>query len=165
MVVRTASERAKRTRRMVFELLLADQPGTGARDDTGGFARWTRHLGLDGSRFMPEDGQPAPDLSHPAMAVQLDACIQCGLCERACREVQHNDVIGMARRGMEVAVSFDLLDPMGDSTCVACGECVQACPTGALLPQSVLDAAGRRAAPPERRRASDSPHWGRRCQG
>src|SRR5829696_6453773 len=45
MKVSTASERAKRTRRMVFELLLADQPGAGARDDTGGFARWTRRLG------------------------------------------------------------------------------------------------------------------------
>jgi formate dehydrogenase major subunit len=113
MVVRSASERAKQTRRMVFELLLADQPDARARDDTGGFARWTRHLGLEASRFAPEAEQPAPDLSHPAMAVQLDACIQCGLCERACREVQHNDVIGMARRGMEVTVSFDLRDPHG----------------------------------------------------
>ncbi len=164
MVVRTASERAKQTRRMVFELLLADQPGAEARDDTGGFARWARHLGLGGSRFMPEDERPAPDLSHPAMAVQLDACIQCGLCERACREVQHNDVIGMARRGMEVAVSFDLLDPMGQSTCVACGECVQACPTGALLPKSVLDEAGRRAAPPVKEVASVCPYCGVGCQ-
>ncbi len=164
MVVRTASERAKQTRRMVFELLLADQPDPGGRDDTGGFARWTRHLGLNGSRFVPEDERPAPDFSHPAMAVQLDACIQCGLCERGCREVQHNDVIGMARRGMEVAVSFDLLDPMGDSTCVACGECVQACPTGALLPKSVLDEAGRRAAPPEKEVASVCPYCGVGCQ-
>ena len=166
MVVRTASERAERTRRMVFELLLADQPGGAeARDDTGTFARWAHRLGLHGSRFAPEHERPAPDLSHPAMAVRLDACIQCGLCERACREVQHNDVIGMARRGMDVTVSFDLLDPMGVSSCVACGECVQACPTGALLPKTVLDAAGRRAAaPPEREVASVCPYCGVGCQ-
>ncbi|MCO5103833.1 MAG: formate dehydrogenase subunit alpha [Burkholderiaceae bacterium] len=74
----------------------------------------------------------APDLSHPAMAVQLDACIQCGRCVRACRETQVNDVIGMALRGADARPVFDLDDPIGQSSCVACGECVQACPTGAL---------------------------------
>ena len=63
------------------------------------------------------------------MRVNLDACIQCGLCVRACREVQVNDVIGMSGRGHDAYPTFDLADPMGDSTCVACGECVQACPT------------------------------------
>ena len=78
--------------------------------------------------------QPAQDLSHPAIAVHLDACIQCGRCVRACRETQVNDVIGYAFRGAESKIVFDLDDPMGNSTCVACGECVQACPTGALMP-------------------------------
>ncbi|TDH63715.1 formate dehydrogenase subunit alpha [Dankookia rubra] len=164
MAVRTATERAERARRMVFELLLADQPGAAGRDASAGFGQWTQRLGLSGSRFAPEPHAPAPDMSHPAMAVQLDACIQCGLCERACREVQHNDVIGLARRGMEVAVSFDLLDPMGASSCVACGECVQACPTGALLPKSVLDGAGHRAAAPATEIASVCPYCGVGCQ-
>ncbi|MFN9728807.1 formate dehydrogenase subunit alpha [Acidovorax sp.] len=78
----------------------------------------------------------APDLSHPAMAVNLDACIQCTRCVRACREEQVNDVIGYALRGAESKIVFDLDDPMGQSTCVACGECVQACPTGALSPKA-----------------------------
>jgi formate dehydrogenase major subunit len=165
MVVHSATERAARARRMVFELLLADMPGGAeARDAEGSFAHWARRLGMAGSRFAAEEGWPAPDVSHPAMAVQLDACIQCGLCERACREVQHNDVIGLARRGMGVTVSFDLLDPMGASSCVGCGECVQACPTGALLPKSVLDDAGRRAAPPGREVASVCPYCGVGCQ-
>jgi len=76
--------------------------------------------------------QPAADLSHPAMAVNLDACIQCNRCVRACREEQVNDVIGYALRGASSKIVFDLDDPLATSTCVACGECVQACPTGAL---------------------------------
>ena len=83
--------------------------------------------------------RPAPDRSHPAMAVNLDACIQCNLCVRACREVQVNDVIGMAGRGHSEKIVFDFDDPMGDSTCVACGECVQACPTGALMPATLVN--------------------------
>jgi formate dehydrogenase major subunit len=84
---------------------------------------------------------PAPDNSHAAIAVNLDACIKCGLCVRACREVQMNDVIGMAYRGHGSKVVFDFDSGMGESTCVACGECVQACPTGALMESSLLDKA------------------------
>ncbi len=163
-VVHTATPRAEQARRMVFELLMADMPDGAARDATGGFAQWARRLGVMSSRFAPEDARPAADLSHPAMAVNLDACIACGLCERACREVQHNDVIGLARRGMDVTVSFDLRDPMGASSCVACGECVQACPTGALLAKSVTDASGHRAAAPAQETASVCPYCGVGCQ-
>jgi trk system potassium uptake protein TrkA len=67
------------------------------------------------------------------MDVRLDACIQCTRCVRACREVQVNDVIGYAGRGSDARIVFDIEDPMGESSCVACGECVQACPTGALM--------------------------------
>jgi formate dehydrogenase major subunit len=163
MVVKTATPRAEHARRMVFELLLADMPGAEARDAHGTFARWTAALGVTRSRFAP-DARPVPDLSHPAMAVALDACIACGLCERACREVQHNDVIGLAHRGADVTVAFDLLDPMGASSCVGCGECVQACPTGALLPKSVRDEEGHRAAEPAREVASVCPYCGVGCQ-
>ncbi|MDQ3057925.1 MAG: formate dehydrogenase subunit alpha [Pseudomonadota bacterium] len=82
--------------------------------------------------------QPPADLSHPAMAVNLDACIQCNRCVRACRETQVNDVIGFALRGAGSKIVFDLDDAMGESTCVACGECVQACPTGALMPKTQI---------------------------
>ena len=68
------------------------------------------------------------------MAVHLDACIQCKRCACACREEQVNDVIGYAFRGGQSKIVFDFDDAMGVSTCVACGECVQACPTGALMP-------------------------------
>ncbi|HZU87913.1 MAG TPA: formate dehydrogenase subunit alpha, partial [Stellaceae bacterium] len=107
---------------------------------------------------------PAPDRSHPAMAVQLDACIECTLCVRACREVQVNDVIGMKGRGWHEKIVFDFDDPMGASTCVACGECVQACPTGALMPASLVDENGVYANAPDRTVDSVCPYCGVGCQ-
>src|SRR5438132_4794375 len=98
------------------------------------------------------------------MLVQLDACIQCTLCVRACREVQVNDVIGMAGRGAHEKIVFDFDDPMGRSTCVACGECVQACPTGALMPASLLDVRGLKVHEPERSVESLCPYCGVGCQ-
>jgi formate dehydrogenase major subunit len=142
MQVWTGSERARKARRMVLELLLADQPPRArAHDPDSLFWRWADQAGLGGSRFHAGRAPP-PDRSHPAMAVHLDACIHCGLCVRACREVQVNDVIGMAHRNIRAKVVFDFDDPMGNSTCVACGECVQACRTGALMPASVVDERG-----------------------
>lgn len=104
----------------------------------GELSAWAARLGV---RLRPalaalRRTQPAADLSHPAMAVNLDACIQCKRCVRACREEQANDVIGYALRGAHSKIVFDLDDPMAASSCVACGECVQVCPTGALMPKT-----------------------------
>ena len=98
------------------------------------------------------------------MAVNLDACIQCNLCVRACREVQVNDVIGMAYRGENSKIVFDFDDPMGDSTCVACGECVQACPTGALMPASIVDKDGVGYSKVDKKIDSVCPYCGVGCQ-
>jgi formate dehydrogenase major subunit len=95
--------------------------------------QWAGKLKVGKPRFEARH-QPKADLSHHGMAVNLDSCIQCTRCLRACREEQVNDVIGYAFRGEHAKIVFDLDDPMGDSSCVACGECVQACPTGALMP-------------------------------
>ena len=142
MVVTTNSARAETARKMVVEMLLADQPEREkAHDKSAHLWDMAEANGVTSSRFPKlEEGRiPLLDDSHVAMSVNLDACIQCGLCVRACREVQVNDVIGMAGRGHDAYPTFDLADPMGDSTCVACGECVQACPTGALMPSTVVD--------------------------
>lgn len=164
MKVKTASERAKASRKMVFELLIADQPEREvAHDPQSKFWAWTDKMGIATSRF-PEHGLTAPDRSHPAMAVNLDACIQCNLCVRACREVQVNDVIGMAGRGHIEKIVFDFDDPMGASTCVACGECVQACPTGALMPSSLVDENNVRTEFPDRKIDSVCPYCGVGCQ-
>ena len=145
MVVNVGNERATKARAMVMELLLADQPARAeAHDASSRLWDWAEKTGVTESRF-PAAGRPVPDASHPAMRVNLDACIQCNLCVRACREVQVNDVIGMAYRGHLEKIVFDQDDLMGESTCVACGECVQACPTGALLPASVVGGVGAKA--------------------
>ena len=143
MVVTTNSARAETARKMVVEMLLADQPEKDVAHDKSSHLWDVADLnGVSRSRLpkLEKDRIPLLDDSHVAMRVNLDACIQCGLCVRACREVQVNDVIGMSGRGHDAYPTFDFADPMGDSTCVACGECVQACPTGALMPATVLDA-------------------------
>ena len=146
MKVKTQTDRAKSARRMVAELLLADQPAEAvAHDPDSELWKIVKRQKIEAGRF-PRRATPPPDRSHPAMAVNLDACIHCNLCVRACREVQVNDVIGMAGRGHHAKIVFDFDDPMGASTCVACGECVQACPTGALMP-SIAGERSRTSAP------------------
>ncbi len=132
MEVTSNSARALHAQKMIVELLASDVAATVYKPDSE-LALWQRKLGIGRPRFAPR-AQPAADFSHPAMTVNLDACIQCTRCVRACREAQVNDVIGYAFRGAASAIVFDQGDPMGDSSCVACGECVQACPTGALAP-------------------------------
>ncbi len=156
MEVQTGSERALKSQKMVLELLLSDLPDLGYKWNDGDrgldcgpavavgqygelshwAGRWNVTLRPELKALRRE--QPKSDLSHPAIAVNLDACIQCTRCLRACRDAQVNDVIGVAGRGAHSKIVFDLDDALADSTCVACGECVQACPTGALMPKTQI---------------------------
>ncbi|WFE72477.1 formate dehydrogenase subunit alpha [Halomonas sp. M1] len=181
MVVRSASStRAVQARETVLELLMADQPSRAESPDRSSHfwamadqlavnenavKAWLpprRHSSVSHAAVAPTIAQP--DTSHPAMHVNLEACITCNLCVRACREVQSNDVIGLAQRGAATAVVFDFSDPMGDSTCVGCGECVQACPTGALMPATLVDATGRGDTSSQRQVDSVCPYCGVGCQ-
>jgi len=158
MKVTTDSPRAVAAQKMVIELLQSDMAE----------AQYTRHnevdvwaekLGVGKPRFAPTRTQPQPDATHAAITVNLDACIQCTRCLRACRDEQVNEVIGLAFRGQEAKIVFDQDDPLGDSTCVACGECVQACPTGALMP-----ARGVALNIPDKQVDSVCPYCGVGCQ-
>lgn len=178
MVVRTDTERADKSRRMVFEMLAGDMPAPDqSPDNRSAFWEWAGSMGISGSdRFgskhanavdTENSGTPGlHDVTNPAIAVNLDACIACGLCVRACREVQVNDVLGMGLRGSHVVPVFDIHDPMGLSTCVTCGECVQACPTGALFEKQMLDQDNRTRVVQEFDKVVDSvcPFCGVGCQ-
>jgi formate dehydrogenase major subunit len=77
------------------------------------------------------------DETSPVIGVDHQACILCDRCVRACDDLQSNHVIGRTGKGFEARIGFDLNTPMGDSTCVSCGECVASCPTGALTQQLI----------------------------
>ncbi len=157
MKVVTDSARAVKSQQMVLELLLADMPETNYKLHNN-VDEWAQKLNVGKPRFAARKSVAA-DLSHPAIAVNLDACIQCTRCLRACRDEQVNDVIGLAFRGEHAKIVFDMDDAMGASTCVGCGECVQACPTGALMPAREVALAA-----PDKQVESLCPFCGVGCQ-
>ncbi len=166
MKVKTATERATKGRALVFELLVADQPTlSDAHDPKSKFWNWVADMGVATTSRLPSADRPHADNTHTAISVNLDACISCGLCVRACREVQANDVIGMAGRGANSKIVFDFDKSMGDSTCVACGECVQVCPTGALMETKLLDKdSGKRTVFADKSVDTLCPYCGVGCQ-
>jgi formate dehydrogenase major subunit len=141
MQVQTATPEVERSRAVLTEMLMSDQPApeedrkhTTTRDNllfdlADGFG-----VGQD---TLPRGSGRGTDLSNPVIAVDHDACILCDRCVRACDDVQGNDVIGRSGKGYSTRIAFDLNDPMGKSSCVTCGECVQACPTGALTNKAI----------------------------
>ncbi len=165
LVVHSDSERARRAQRSVLELLNADAPAGKQLKHDSELAHWTTELGADPQRFAARGAMQldaaarGADRSHPAIAVKLDACIQCTRCLRACRDLQGNDVIGLSFRGGHARITFDQGDALGASSCVACGECVQACPTGALAPAN-----GAYAQPSQHQVESVCPFCGVGCQ-
>ena len=132
MKIQTSNKKVVHSQKLVLELLGSDISDKTYNSDSE-LDFWSKNLGVSESRF-PSKIQDKHDSTHPAISVNLDACIQCTRCVRACREEQVNDVIGYANRGFKSEIVFDINDDMGESTCVGCGECVQACPTGALMP-------------------------------
>ncbi len=141
MEVQTATPEVQRSREVLTEMLMADQPApeqdrkhTTTRDNL----LFDLAAGFDvGQDTLPRGSGRGTDLSNPVIAVDHDACILCDRCVRACDDVQGNDVIGRSGKGYATRIAFDLNDPMGSSSCVTCGECVQACPTGALTNKAI----------------------------
>lgn len=157
MEVVTDSEEIRDHRRMLTQLLLADQPASSRREATTGddeLYALARELDI-GDIPLPEGGGGRPrgeDSSSPVIAVDHQACILCDRCVRGCDDIQHNDVITRTGKGYETRIAFDLDTPMGESTCVSCGECVAVCPTGALTNKAV---AGLQLQDPDDRRGEN----------
>jgi formate dehydrogenase major subunit len=143
MEVTTTSEEIERSRATLTELLVADQPPPeeDPKQTTTGdnlLLALAERYGVGAGRLPGGHGR-GTDMSNPVIAVDHDACILCDRCVRACDDIQGNDVIGRSGKGYTTRIAFDLDDPMGASTCVTCGECVAACPTGALTNKPIRD--------------------------
>ena len=167
MEVSTNNSKVERSQKLVLELLLTDQPKIKQKTyQEDHFWNTLNVKQITSSRFTPKncDRVPKTDNSHPAMTVALDACIQCGLCIRACRDVQVNDVLGMSGRGANSYPVFDTNASMGESSCVGCGECVQACPTGALIETSLVNDDNNQTVYPDKKIKSLCPFCGVGCQ-
>ena len=137
MEVRTSTPELERSRAVLTELLVADQPPR-AEDPKQTTTADNELISVADRYGITDVGDllPGPsrgkDATNPVIAVDHDSCILCDRCVRACDDIQGNDVIGRSGKGYSTRIAFDLNDPMGESSCVTCGECVSACPTGAL---------------------------------
>src|SRR4051794_22980085 len=138
MEVKTTTPEVEQRRGTLTQLLMADQPPTDEDPKETTTADnellvLARRYGIEREDGIPLGGGRGIDMSNPVIAVNHDACILCDRCVRACDDIQGNDVIGRSGKGYATLIAFDLNDPMGESSCVTCGECVAACPTGALV--------------------------------
>lgn len=148
MNVVTTSEQINRHRATLTELLLIDHPVPCDREATTADCQLDRlgrefgllPLGAGGVGLLSalrETPAPTRDDSSPVISVDHSACILCDRCIRACDDIQSNEVIGRTGKGARARIAFDLNQPMGESTCVACGQCVSVCPTGALTNKQI----------------------------
>ena len=141
MEVKTRSELIDQSRAMLTELLMSDQPAEDPKETTLGdnaLLELAREYDAWGKKFDGQNSRPCDD-SSPVIAVNHQACIMCDRCIRACDDIQGNEVIGRTGKGYTARIAFDLDNPMGASTCVACGECVASCPTGALVNKTIAE--------------------------
>jgi CRP-like cAMP-binding protein/Fe-S-cluster-containing dehydrogenase component len=138
------SSRVRATVKTLVELLLSDyRPARGDNVQIGETGEnelesLARSLGLEHSRFPAGAGNRPRDDSSMLISVDLNACILCDRCIRGCNEIRHNEVLGRMGKGYAAKIAFDLNNPMGESSCVTCGECMVSCPTGALANRAVV---------------------------
>jgi len=142
MVVKTDTEPILKSRQTLYELMLSDHPSPCLRQQQSGdceLETQAASAGITSTRFAKRAVPVlAADDTSPAIHVDFSACILCDRCIRGCSEIRHNYVIARQGKGYFTTIGFDANQPMGNSTCVSCGECMVSCPTGALTNKRVL---------------------------
>ena len=141
MKVVTNSEKVVGARRTLVELLMSDHPSPCARQRHSGDCEleiMARNEGIKQPRFPKRLSPRGQDNSSLVIAVDHEACILCDRCIRGCDEIRQNMVLGRRGKGFMAGIAFDYNLPMGNSSCVSCGECMVSCPTGALTNKSVV---------------------------
>jgi formate dehydrogenase major subunit len=133
----TNNENLKTLRKNIVELVLTDHPmtcGTCEVNNNCELQKVANDLGISDHRYNnPKQHKGIPkDTSHAYMRMNLDHCINCGRCVRACDEIQGSFVLTMSGRGFESRITTDNNMLFGDSSCVSCGACAHTCPTDAI---------------------------------
>ncbi|HEY0702549.1 MAG TPA: cyclic nucleotide-binding domain-containing protein [Candidatus Acidoferrales bacterium] len=135
MVVQTNSAPVQQARKTLVELLMTDHATPCARERQSGdceLESLAKRYSVTQSRFVPSATRRGVDESSMSIGVDFDACILCDRCIRGCDEIRENFVLGRMGKGETTRIAFDNNLPMGESSCVSCGECMVSCPTGAL---------------------------------
>ncbi|MFO1482507.1 MAG: formate dehydrogenase subunit alpha [Verrucomicrobiaceae bacterium] len=137
MHIFTESQKVRRLRRNIVELVLTDHPLDCLTCEVSGNCELqtvAAKVGIRGVRYPAGTNHldRAKDRSHPYMTSELSKCINCSRCVRACDEIQGQHVLSMHGRGFNARIIKGLDQSFMDSTCVSCGACSQACPTSAI---------------------------------
>ena len=141
MEVTTKSERLKKHRRMILEMLFAERNHICAVCVSNGHCELQamgQEQGLTHIRLPYRNPELSLDASHERFTVDHNRCILCTRCVRACAEIEGAHVWDVMGRGINSIVITDLNDEWGKSSCTRCGKCVQVCPTGALFDKSKI---------------------------
>ncbi len=140
-VVHTHSPRARRARKTIVELLLANHPQeclTCVRSGKCELQTLSQDLGVREQRYDGARREFPIDASSVSLVRDPEKCILCGRCVRVCEEIQGVSSIDFTGRGFQTVIAPAMGRPLGETSCVNCGQCILACPTGALREQSNL---------------------------
>ena len=141
LVVKTSTEPVQAARHTLLELLMSDHPAPCARQQHSGdceLERLASAARMAEPRFPRRTTPRGKDDSSAVIAVDHESCILCDRCIRGCDDIRHNWVLARRGKGYQAGVAFDTNLPMGESSCVSCGECMVSCPTGALTNKRVV---------------------------
>lgn len=135
MVVRTNSPRALNARKMMIELLLSDHPTDClecVKNANCELQKLAADMGIRKIRYKGEISMHKLDLTSPAIVRDMSKCILCRRCVTACNDVQRVNLLTTIGRGFDSVVSTFFDEPLTESNCTFCGQCIAACPVGAL---------------------------------